>query len=46
MLRQELQLYFDRVYPDSKIDTEHSLGGQIHIRFELDKVKKMAILRE
>jgi hypothetical protein len=35
MLRQELQQYFDRVYPYSKIDTEHTLGGQVHIRFEL-----------
>jgi len=35
MLRQELQSYFDRVYPYSKIDTEHTLGGQVHIRFEL-----------
>ncbi len=35
MLRQELQTYFDRVYPNSKIDTEHTIGGQFHIRFEL-----------
>ena len=35
MLRQELQTYFDRVYCYSKIDTEHTLGGQVHIRFEL-----------
>jgi uncharacterized protein DUF3885 len=35
MLRQELQSYFDKVYPYSKIDTEHTLGGQVHIRFEL-----------
>ena len=35
MLRQELQSYFDRVYPHSKINTEHTLGGQVHIRFEL-----------
>ena len=35
MLRQELQSYFDRVYPNSKIDTEHTIGGQVHIRFEL-----------
>ena len=35
MLRRELQTYFDRVYPHSKIDTEHTLGGQVHIRFEL-----------
>ena len=35
MLRQELQSYFDRVYPFSQIDTEHTVGGQIHIRFEL-----------
>lgn len=39
MLRQELQSYFDRVYPYSKIDTEHSLGGQVHIRFELGESK-------
>ncbi len=35
MFRQELQTYFDRVYPYSKINTEHTLGGQVHIRFEL-----------
>lgn len=35
MLRQELQSYFDRVYPGTQIDTEHSLGGQVHIIFEL-----------
>ena len=40
MLRQELQQYFDRVYPGSKIDTEHSLGGQVNIRFELAEGKK------
>jgi hypothetical protein len=37
MLRQELQSYFDRVYPHSKIETEYSVVGQVHIRFELDK---------
>ena len=40
MLRQELQSYFDRVYPHSKIDTEHTLGGQVHIRFELGEGKE------
>lgn len=40
MLRQELQSYFDRVYPYSKIDTEHTLGGQVHIRFELGEGKE------
>lgn len=35
MLRQELQSYFDRVYPYAKIDTEHTLGGQVHVRFDL-----------
>lgn len=35
MLRQELQSYFDRVYPGAQIITRHTLGGQIHIRFEL-----------
>lgn len=39
MLRQELQSYFDSVYPDSKIETEHSLCGQVHIRFELGEGK-------
>jgi hypothetical protein len=34
-LRQGLQQYLDRVYPGSQIDTEHTLGGQVHIRFEL-----------
>jgi len=35
MLKQELQSYFDRVYPYSKINAEHTLGGQVCIRFEL-----------
>ena len=35
MQRKELQLYFDRVYPHSKIDTVHTHGGQVHLRFEL-----------
>ena len=35
MLRKELQSYFDRVYPHSKIETQESLYGQVHIRFEL-----------
>lgn len=35
MLRQELQSYFDRVYLKTQIDIEYSLGGQVHIRFEL-----------
>ena len=35
MIRQELQSYFDRVYPYARIETEHTVGGQVHIRFEL-----------
>ena len=35
MLRQELQSYFDKVYPHTSIETEHILGGQVHIQFEL-----------
>jgi len=35
MLREDLQKYFDKIYPYSKVDTEHTLGGQVHIRFEL-----------
>jgi hypothetical protein len=40
MLRQELQSYLERVYPYSKIDTEHTLGGKVHIRFELGEGKE------
>lgn len=40
MIRQELQAYFDKVFPYSKIDTEHTLGGQVHIRFELGSGKE------
>lgn len=40
MLREELQKYFNKIYPYSRIDTEHTLGGQVHIRFELgDELK-------
>ncbi|GAB2775506.1 DUF3885 domain-containing protein [Rhabdobacter roseus] len=39
MLRHELQSYFDKVYPYSKINTEYTLGGQVHIRFELGEGK-------
>ncbi len=35
MLKDELQSYFDKVYAGSKIDTPHSIGGDVHIRFEL-----------
>jgi len=35
MLRQELQSHLDKVYPFSKIDTEHTLCGKVTIRFEL-----------
>ncbi len=34
-LKAELQSYFDRVYPRSIVETEHTLGGPVHIRFEL-----------
>jgi len=35
MLRQELQCYLDKVFPGSKIDTEHTIFGPVHIRYEL-----------
>ena len=35
MLREDLQKYFDKVYPNSRVDKEDTLGGQVHIRFEL-----------
>jgi Domain of unknown function (DUF3885) len=45
MLRNELQLYFDKVYPNSRIEAEHSLGGNIHIRFELGGDESFKIYR-
>lgn len=35
MLKQELQTYFDRVFPYSRINEEHTLGGQVYIQYEL-----------
>lgn len=35
MLKDELQSYLKRVFPSAKIDTPHSLCGDVHIRFEL-----------
>lgn len=35
MQSHELQLYFNRVYPSTKITSEESIVGNIHIRFEL-----------
>lgn len=35
MLRQELQLYFDKVYPFAQISEQQTLVGPVHIRFEL-----------
>ena len=45
MLREELQSYFDRAYPYSKIDSEHPLKGQIHIRFELGGENKNGTIK-
>ena len=35
MFREDLEKYFDKVYPFSKIGDEYSHVGPIHIRFEL-----------
>ena len=35
MLRKELQNYFDKVYPYTRIETEHTIRGQVRIQFEL-----------
>ncbi len=35
LLRQNLQLYFNSVYPFAKIESEHTIERQIHIRFDL-----------
>lgn len=35
MLRKELQSYLDKVFPNSKIESEDSIIGQLHLRFEL-----------
>lgn len=39
-MKEELQKYLDSIYPYSRIETEHSLGGQVHIRFELGGEKE------
>lgn len=46
MLRQELQSYFDSVYPGRRIENEYSIGWPIHIRFELgDKLENGTLER-
>jgi Domain of unknown function (DUF3885) len=35
ILREKLQSYFNSIYPYAKIATEHTIEGQIHIRFDL-----------
>jgi len=40
MLKQQLQEYFDRVYPNAQIDTEHTIAGKVSIRFELGEGQK------
>lgn len=35
MARQELQSYFNKIYPYSQINTRHTIGGQVEIRFGL-----------
>ena len=35
MLRKEFQNYFDKVYPYTRIETEHTIRGQVRIQFEL-----------
>lgn len=34
-MRDELQTYLDTVFPDSRIESPHSIFGAVHIRFEL-----------
>ncbi len=45
-MREELQNYLDRVYPDSQISTPHSIGGSVHIRFELGGDEMFKVFRD
>ena len=44
-MRNELQKYLDRNYKKSKIETPHSIFGEVHIRFELGGDKPFEIIR-
>ena len=45
-LRNELQKYLDKIYPNSKIGTPHSIFGDVHIRFELGGDEMFRIIRD
>lgn len=45
-LKNELQKYLDKIYPTSKIETPHSIFGDVHIRFELGGDEMFKIIRD
>ncbi|MBB6464130.1 DUF3885 domain-containing protein [Flammeovirga kamogawensis] len=45
MLREELQSYLDKVYPNSKINLPRSFSKEIHIRFELGGEQDLGSLK-
>jgi len=45
-LRNELQKYLDKIYPNSKIGTPHSIFGDVHLRFELGGDEMFKIIRD
>ena len=44
-MRDELQIYLDKNYKKSKIESPHSIFGEVHIRFELGGDKSFEIIR-
>ena len=44
-MKEILQTYLDKTYPNSKVETPHSVFGNIHIRFELGGDEMFKIIR-
>ena len=44
-MREQLQTYLDKSYKNAKIETPHSIFGEVHIRFELGGDKSFEIIR-
>jgi hypothetical protein len=44
-LKEILQTYLDKTYPNSKVETPHSVFGNVHIRFELGGDEMFKIIR-
>ncbi|CAM3051790.1 protein of unknown function [Flavobacterium succinicans] len=44
-MKEILQTYLDKTYPNSKVETPHSVFGNVHIRFELGGDEMFKIIR-